>query len=386
MNVNLWKERGVFMAQQLFEQNLIIYAFIGMCGLGLILRLILNVVYRKLLKESDKFGSTNHKRLKHTKLKFETCYKLKIGVNNVDTFVDKSVLGYRLCGILLSTWENYSGQTLFISLLAIPLSAVFGAFFKCEVDLILFTAVVGMSTCAILVIVDKIMNIPTKKKIMKLNMLDYLENFYKVRLEREIFHPELLEEYRKEYFQVVGSDNATNILNSDDQPKDELNRRREARRKKEEEKRLQALRREEEHRRIVELRKEEETKKLEEKRILAAKRREEERLKLEVEQEAANLRRAEAKKKTAEKMGANDRILHMEEKDKILHNLEEELTSKNEPDDMDLLLKGIEEIAAERDQREKERQEKLNNNKFKARKMTQEEEKLIEDVLKEFFA
>ena len=33
------------------------------------------------------------------KMKFETCYKLKIGVNNVDIFVDKNILRYRFLWI-----------------------------------------------------------------------------------------------------------------------------------------------------------------------------------------------------------------------------------------------------------------------------------------------
>ena len=62
------------------------------------------------------------------RMKYETCYKLNIPVNNVDTFVDKNLTKYRFCGLLLSTWENISGQVLLLSFLIVPISAVFGSF------------------------------------------------------------------------------------------------------------------------------------------------------------------------------------------------------------------------------------------------------------------
>jgi hypothetical protein len=99
MNVKLWKREGIFIMQYLYEQNVFIYSFIGLCGIGLAIRLIIDLVYNKLVKESDNPGASNNKQLKHMKMKFETCYKLKIGVNNVDTFVDKNVLRHRFGGI-----------------------------------------------------------------------------------------------------------------------------------------------------------------------------------------------------------------------------------------------------------------------------------------------
>jgi hypothetical protein len=383
-----------------------------------------------LVKESDNLGETKNKMVKHLKLKFETCYKLKIGVNNVDTFVDKNVLRYRFCGVLLSTWENFCGQVLFLTLLLVPICAVFGTFFQCAQDQILLAGSVGILASAILILVDKSINLGAKKRMLRLNLLDYLENFCKVRLEQEAFHPELLEEYRREYAQVIDMSKQISVAAAQvkEDPKDELNRRREARKKKEEERKLQAKQREEEQRKIEEARKEEERRKLEERRQLAARRREEELLKMEEEREALEARRAEAKKKAAEKQKLNERKQqHSEEKEKILHSLEEELKTSEARADMNMLMQGLDEIAAEkehfqlekehtqvekehiqtekeqvrlekaerdlmdkepllRDRTGKEKQQKVSSSKPKNQNMTPQEEKLIEDVLKEFFA
>ncbi|MDF2540929.1 MAG: hypothetical protein K0S47_647 [Herbinix sp.] len=372
------------MVQKLFEQNIILYAMAGLCGLGFILRFMLDLVYKRLVKASDNMGATKNKSVKHLKMKFETCYKLKIGVNNVDTFVDKNVFRYRFCGIMLSTWENFCGQVLLLNLLIVPISAAFGFYFKCGQQLILLTSAVGISTSALLILVDKSINLSSKKRALKLNMVDYLENFCKVRLEQEAFHPEQLDQYRKEYFEQLVENKKAAISSSKkvDSQGDELNRRREARRRKEEEKRVVELKRLEEQKKLEEARVEEERRRQEEKKQAAAKRREEERMRIEEDMKAQEARRAEAKKKINQsRQPVENKQQTEQEKVKVLHSIEEELTQMEENQDMEMLMQGLEEIAAEKD-----RQQVKPSTKTKGRTTNPQEDQLIEDILKEFFA
>jgi hypothetical protein len=418
------------MVKFLFEQNIIMYVFAGLCGLGLLVRLIVNLVFKTLVKASENPAETKNKLLKLMKMRFEACYKAKIGVNNVDTFVDKNVLRYRFCGVLLSTWDNFSGQILFLNLLIVPISAVFGVVFKCGQDLVLLTGAVGILTSAVLIIVDKSINLPAKKRMLHVNLLDYLENFCKVRLEQEAFHPELYEQMRREYAQVAESKKqvVTSKEAAKENAEEELDRRREAKMKKEEEKKLQAQRREEERRRLEEIRKEEERRKQEERKQLAAKRREEELRKIEEERKALEARQAELKKLSMEKL-AEKLPEPAAEKETILHSLEEDLRPSQERTDLNKVLQGLDEIAAskERDQKEKKQlgkdmlsmdkqaidkpsTDKLSMDKLSAEEKkaaakasvqnvkpakgssktrnnsNSQEDKVIEDVLKEFFA
>ena len=191
------------MIQFIYNKNIIIYTFAVLCGLGIIVRFILDLVHIYLVRESDNLGLTKNKLLKHMKMRFETCYRLNIGVNNVDTFVDKSLTKYKFCGILLSTWENFSGQVLLLSFLIIPISAIFGVVFEIERERILYTGAVGVLTGAALILADKMTNLSVKKQRIRLNLLDYLENFCKVRLEHEVSQPEKLEQFRKEYLSAI---------------------------------------------------------------------------------------------------------------------------------------------------------------------------------------
>jgi hypothetical protein len=382
MDVKIWKREGFFMIQKIYNDNIIIYTFAGLCGLGILIRFILNMVYIYLVKESDRMGSTNNKLLKHMKMKFETCYKLNIGVNNVDTFVDKSLTKYKFCGILLSTWENISGQVLLLSFLIIPISAVFGVVFEISREQILLTGAVGVLTGAALILVDKMTNLSVKKQMIRLNLLDFLENFCKVRLEHELSQPEKFELYRMEYMTAIASKAQNDKAEPDN--KEELNRRQEARRRKEKEKRLKALRREEEQKRIEEARREEERRKQEERRQLAAKRRDEELRRLQEENEALMMRREELRRKAEEKQRQNEKKLReKEEKKKILNTMEEEIRAAKKAEEKEI-LESIEEVAAEMEDTNKASEK--NQKQINLPAMSPEEEKLVEDVLREFFA
>jgi len=397
------EKRGVFMIREFYDKNYIIYGFSGLCGLGIVLRLILDIVYIYLVKQSDKLGTTKNKLLKHMKMKFETCYKLNIGVNNVDTFVDKSMTKYRFCGLLLSTWENLSGQVLYLNFLIIPISAVFGVIYDVDRENILYTGAVGILAGAVLIFVDKMINLPVKKQVIRLNLLDYLENFCKVRMEHELTQPEKLEQYRKDFLNAVGLKDSKADKEAD--KRSEKISRKEARRRKKEEKRLEALRKEEEKRKLEEARKEEERRLQEERKMLAAKRREEELRRLREEREALMRRREELIKKAEEKQRQNElRYKEKEEKEKSINDLRDDLQGLKEDMYTDDTVKAgekpfkednfaaeekqikdsIEEIAADKEEAADKDNEKYESKLFM--NMSPEEEKLIEDVLREFFA
>ncbi|MDF2609919.1 MAG: hypothetical protein K0R92_1393 [Lachnospiraceae bacterium] len=182
------------MLQKLFDQNLFIYIMLGLGALGIIVKLILQIKYALLVKASDNMGTSKNKLTQTMKMKFESCYKLKIGVNNVDIFVDKHVYRHKFCGLYLSTWENIGGQVLILNLLIGSISSILGLIYECGKQQILGTFSVGIIIGGMLIFIDGLINIPGKKQLIRINMKDYLENLYKVRLE----HPEMFEQYKEQ--------------------------------------------------------------------------------------------------------------------------------------------------------------------------------------------
>ena len=50
---------------------------------------------------------------------------------------------------------------------------------------------------------DCLWGLDIKREHLKIDMLDYLENIFKPRLEKETFHQEELREYQRQYFDEV---------------------------------------------------------------------------------------------------------------------------------------------------------------------------------------
>lgn len=190
------------MIQSLFDNYVFLYAMAGLLGFGVFIKLVINIVYKFLMKASDNMANSKNKLMRSVKMKFEACYKLQIGVNNVDTFVDKYVYKHKFCGIYLYTWENFSGQVLMFCLLTGTVGAGLGLVYDCGKTAILLTFFVGLVSSALLIIIEGFINLPAKRRVIKINMKDYLENLLKVRLEQEYLNPEMLEEYRSEYFNM----------------------------------------------------------------------------------------------------------------------------------------------------------------------------------------
>lgn len=169
--------------------------------LGILNRIIVAGGYRRLQRQAEDMANSSHPLMKMLKRKFDTCYELRLGVNNVDTFVDKYVYKHKILGIYLYTWENLCGQS-FVLIMLISIS--FGTLavgYDCGKTAILSTLLIGIGACTVLFFMDSICNFSIKRDILKIHIKDYLENICKPRLEKETFYPEQQKEYQEEYFE-----------------------------------------------------------------------------------------------------------------------------------------------------------------------------------------
>jgi len=201
------KKGDFFVVKELFDNHIFIYIMCGLFGVGVLIKFILSLIYASLVRASENMGSAKNKLTQLMKLKFETFYKLKIGVNNVDIFVDKYVYHHKFGGILLSTWESISGQVLMLCLLIGSVSSILGLIYECGKTQILSVFSVGIITSGLLIVFEGVLNLSGKKELIRVNMRDYLENFLKVRLEQQLFSPDMLEHYKKEYLDKENSEN-----------------------------------------------------------------------------------------------------------------------------------------------------------------------------------
>ncbi len=204
------------MLEKLFYENLLINTVIGLFVAGMLLKVVLGIGYSRMIRASNNMGCTKYKLLRNLKLKFETLYKLKINVNNVDIFVDKCINNHKILGILLITWERASGQVSFISCIIGFLGAILGLILEIDRMWILSVFSVGFLSSGLLIFFEALLNKKAKKEIIRLNILDYLENYLNNRLEQEDTRPELIQEYKK-YFSGQNARKEQNLVAAADE-------------------------------------------------------------------------------------------------------------------------------------------------------------------------
>ncbi|MEG1993237.1 MAG: hypothetical protein RR056_07635 [Acetivibrio sp.] len=189
------------MVLYMYEHNILIYAVGILFMVGIVSKILLAIAYSRLIHGAKEMGNSKNKLMKQICLRFDTCYKIKLGVHNVDTLVDKYVYSYKFCGISLYTLGNIGGQINMISLLVGLIGGMGAIYLKCGQDVILSTFAVGAASSVLLIAFENVVSLVEKQKILRIHMKDYLENNLKAKLENEYFVPEEMEEYRNNYFE-----------------------------------------------------------------------------------------------------------------------------------------------------------------------------------------
>lgn len=177
-----------------------LYIIIGLGVFCLLFKSAVSHMYVRLIKEAGKMGKSEHRLMKMLLTKFETCYQLKMGVENVEIFVDKYLNAFRICGIYLSTWEVVGDVIFGITLLLSLLANLYITIMQYERRIMMDFLLAGIAVCGVVILEDMILNLRFKKKRLMVEIQDYLENIYKPRLENQIFHGEEMEKYHREYF------------------------------------------------------------------------------------------------------------------------------------------------------------------------------------------
>lgn len=178
----------------------LLYVILGMGFFCASLKLAVNGMYRKLIREAGQMGKSDHPLMKMLLKKFEACYQLKMGVENVEIFVDKYLNSYKRAGIHLYAWEIVSDTVFGITLLASIVVNLYIVGIEADRGTVLVFLLGGIVVCGFILLEDMLLNLRFKRRVLMVEILDYLENVYKPRLENRVFRSEEMEEYHREYF------------------------------------------------------------------------------------------------------------------------------------------------------------------------------------------
>lgn len=177
-----------------------------------IIQLLLGRFYNALIAETDNMTTTEVEILFQCKKKFSNCYRLHNGVLNVPIFVDKYLSKIKMGRFLVSTWKHLSGQLVLLSVFAAGLGACLGIMDGKTLGEILPFYIVSMLDLYIYFALSGFVDIEEKKKVLKINLVDYLENHMGNKLEDLEHSIKRLEDVENPFRQESGRDFRESVL------------------------------------------------------------------------------------------------------------------------------------------------------------------------------
>lgn len=144
----------------------------------------MGVLCHKLIWETENMSSTGNKSLQQLKLKFSSCCKLHEGMSNISIFVDKYINQLKIYGLSLSTLKHLSGQLVLLSVLIAGIAACKGIVTGESIIYIVPYYIISFLGLYCYFAISSLVDISSKAKILRTNLIDYLENHLANRLEQ----------------------------------------------------------------------------------------------------------------------------------------------------------------------------------------------------------
>ena len=130
-------------------------------------------------------ASTKNRLLKQCKTKFASCYQLSNGVANIPVFVDKFLNRMSLGHLSFETLYHLSGQLMLLSVVCSGIGVCKSIVEGRTVGDVLPFYIVSFFGLYVYFSVSTVVDVRGKKRILKINLVDYLENHLVPRLEVE---------------------------------------------------------------------------------------------------------------------------------------------------------------------------------------------------------
>ena len=102
---------SIFMKEKIATIGMLTCFFVS-----ILLRLLLALLYQRMIRETDNMATTNNKLLKQCKLKFSNCYQMNNGVSNVQVFVEKFLNRLAIGPFSFGFLYHLSGQLMLLSI------------------------------------------------------------------------------------------------------------------------------------------------------------------------------------------------------------------------------------------------------------------------------
>ena len=169
----------------LFEHKLLTGLISFFLLSSIICQIAAGVIYQKMISETDNMSATENKLLKQCKQKYASYYKLNGKIVNTDVFVDKFLQRICIAKIQLVKFSHISGQFMMLSILVAGITICLLLAAGDTLFQIIPYYLMSILGLYLYFSISGIVDIQEKRKILKTNLMDYLENHFTPRLETE---------------------------------------------------------------------------------------------------------------------------------------------------------------------------------------------------------
>ena len=158
------------------EEKIITAGIMVFLGLSILVRLLLAGFYHTMIKETDNMATTNNRLLKQCKVKFANCYQLNCGVANIPVFVDKFLNRLSFGHLSFDGWYHLSGQCMLFSVVFAGAGICKGILDGRMLGEILPFYIASFLGLYLYFSLSAMVDIKGKRRVLKTNLIDYLEN------------------------------------------------------------------------------------------------------------------------------------------------------------------------------------------------------------------
>lgn len=164
------------------EEKVITACMLGCLVLSIFLKVLLGLLYQNMIRAADNMATTKNKQLKQCKLKFANCFELSGGVPNIPVFVDKFLNRLSLGHLSFRLLYHLSGQTMLLSVVFSGAGVCRSIMRGQTLGNILPFYIVSFFGLYLYFSVSTVADIKGKRRTLKINLVDYLENHLSPRI------------------------------------------------------------------------------------------------------------------------------------------------------------------------------------------------------------
>ena len=171
------RRKGVLRMFTIFKEEKVITAgiLVFLC-LSVLVRLMLAWMYHTMIRETDNMATTGNRLLKQCKVKFANCYQLNGGVSNIPVFVDKFLNRLSFGHLSFDAWYHLSGQCMLFSVVFAGVGICKGILDGRMLGEILPFYIASFLGLYLYFSLSALVDIKGKQRVLKTNLIDYLEN------------------------------------------------------------------------------------------------------------------------------------------------------------------------------------------------------------------